>query len=345
VAPAEVAYRLGLMSLASTGVDVFRAAHPTYDGRGILIAILDSGVDPAVLGLQATSTGAPKILDLRNFSGEGDVTLEPVSADGAGRIALPGGLTVSGAATIRAAATGPELYGGVLPELPFGEAPAADFDGNGSNRDRFGVVVVRGAQGWLAFVDSNGDGTFADETAVADFLARRETFTFASATVARGHGPITAAVNLSDDPGHPGRPRLSFLLDTAGHGTHVAGIAAGHDLYGVRGFDGVAPGAQLIGLKIADDARGGVSTNGSMVRAMEYAARFAAERQLPLVMNMSFGIGNEIEGGAAMDSLVDAFLRRHPDVVFAISAGNDGPGTSTMGLPGSAQLALSVGAV
>ena len=344
-APPQVAYRLGLMPLASAGVLDFRAAHPTYDGRGVLIAILDSGVDPGVLGLQATTTGAPKLLDLRNFSGEGDVPLVPVTADGEGRIALPGGLTVAGAATVRAAATGAEMFGGVLEELPFGDAPAADFNGNGTNRDRYAVVVVRGAAGWLVFVDTNADGTFADETAVADFLVHRETFTFRSRFAARGKGPITAAVNLADDAAHPGRPRLSFFLDTAGHGTHVAGIATGHDLYGVQGFDGVAPGAQVIALKIADNARGGVSTTGSMIRAMEYAARFAAERQLPLVMNMSFGIGNEIEGGAAMDSLVDVFLRRHPDVVFAISAGNDGPGTSTMGLPGSAQLALSVGAV
>jgi len=345
VAPPLVAYRLGLMPLASSGADAFRAVHPTSDGRGILVAILDSGVDPAVLGLQSTTTGAPKLLDLRNFSGEGDVALEPVSADTAGRIALPGGLVVSGAATVRAAAVSPHLFGGVLRELPFGDVPAADLDGNGDNRGRFGVVVVRGPSGWLAFVDTNGDGTLADETAVADFLARREWFTFRSGTIARGRGPVAVAVNLGDDPTHPDRPRLSFVMDTAGHGTHVAGIAAGHDLYGVPGFDGLAPGAQLLGLKIADDARGGVSTDGSMIRAMEYAARFAEQRHLPLVLNMSFGIGNEVEGTAAMDSLVDAFLLRHPDVVFAISAGNDGPGLSTMGLPASAELALTVGAV
>src|SRR5256885_8122514 len=49
-------------------------------------------------------------------------------------------------------------------------------------------------------------------------------------------------------------------------GTHVAGIAAGHNLYNVQGFDGVAPGAQLLALKIANNARGGISVNGSMVR-------------------------------------------------------------------------------
>jgi hypothetical protein len=45
-----------------------------------------------------------------------------------------------------------------------------------------------------------------------------------------------------------------------------------------------------------------------------------------------------------IDSIVDAFLLTHPEAVFAISAGNDGPGLSTVGFPGSADLALSVGA-
>jgi hypothetical protein len=231
----------------------------------------------------------------------------------------------------------------VIRELPFGDAPAADFNGNGSNHDSYGVVVARTSAGWVAFIDTNGDGSLADETPIADYLARAQSFTFRTLRGAPGSGPIAGAVNLSTDAA--GRARLSLVLDTyEGHGTHVAGIAAGHDLYNVNGFDGVAPGAQIIGLKIADDARGGLSTTGSMLRAMDYAVRFAAARGLPLVLNMSFGVGNEQPGSATMDSLVNAFLLAHPAVVFAISAGNDGPGVETMGLPASAEFALTVGA-
>ena len=343
VAPPATAMMLGLMPLDVTGVAAWHAAHPAWDGRGVLIGILDSGVDPGVPGLETTSTGQPKILDERNFSGEGDVALEPVRADARDLIVLPGGLTLEGADVVRAAAVDSEWYGGVIRELPFGDAPAADLNGNGSSRDSFGVVVVRTAAGWVAFIDTNGNGSLADETSLADYLVKGQTFTFAPRTAPRGRGPITGAVNLATDGS--GRPLLSLVLDTAGHGTHVAGIAAGHDIYGVRGFDGVAPGAQILALKIANDARGGLSTTGSMIRAMEYAARFAAERRLPLVLNMSFGIGNDAPGAAVMDSLVDSFLLDHPDVVFVISAGNDGPGTETMGLPATARFALTAGAV
>jgi subtilisin family serine protease len=327
-----VAFLLGLMPLRSTGVDVFRTAHPTYDGRGVLIAVLDSGLDPGVAGLITTSTGAPKVLDLRDFSGEGRVELTP-SAPAGGEIVVAG-RSRGGAARIGRLTTATTWYTGVFRELPLGRPPAGDVNGNGTNTDVFPVVVVRAPDGWVAFLDSNLDGSFEDEMPLHDYRQGRE-------TIALGTRPLTLAANFSESQG---APTLDLFFDTSGHGTHVAGIAAGHDLFNVAGFDGVAPGAQILGLKIANNARGGVSVHGSMLRAMAYAARFAAQRNLPLVLNLSFGVGNEHEGRAVIDSIVNAFLVAHPDVVFAISAGNDGPGLSTMGFPGSADLALSVGA-
>src|SRR6185295_8261712 len=76
---------------------------------------------------------------------------------------------------------------------------------------------------------------------------------------------------------------------------------------------------------------------------LDYAIGFAQARRLPLVLNLSFGVGNEIEGQARIDGIVDSVLAAHPDVVLTISAGNDGPGLSTIGFPGSASRAISVG--
>jgi subtilisin family serine protease len=328
-----LAFVLGLMPLRSTGVEAFRAAHPTYDGRGVLIAILDSGLDPSVAGLVTTSAGAPKILDLRDFSGEGRVALTPAAPGADGTVTIAG-RALQGAARIGRLTASETWYVGVFRELPLGPPPAGDVNGNGTNTDVFPVAVVRAVDGWVAFLDTNRDGSFEDEMPLHDYRQGRE-------TIAPGTHPLTLAANFGEAGG---APVLDLFFDTSGHGTHVAGIAAGHNLYNVAGFHGVAPGAQVIALKIANNARGGVSVHGSIVRAMEYAARFAAQRNLPLVLNLSFGVGNEHEGRAVIDSMVDAFLASHPQVVFAISAGNDGPGLSTLGFPGSAHLALSVGA-
>jgi subtilisin family serine protease len=331
----QLAMLAGLMPRRSVGAEHFLAEHPTYDGRGVLIAILDSGLDPAVPGLATTSTGRRKVLDLRDFSGEGRVELHRITPGRDGAVEVLGH-RLEGFGRVARLASEP-YYGGVFHEIRLGAAPAADVNADGSIRNAFPLVVARASDGWVVVTDTDGDGLLDDERPVHDYAQAAETFTYR--TPRGDDGPMTFAVNFSEADG---APVLDLYMDNSGHGTHVAGIAAGHSMFGVEGFDGVAPGAQLLGLKISDNSRGGISVTGSMLRGMYYAADFARQRNLPLVLNLSFGVGNEVEGAAAIDSLVDAFALEHPDVLFVISAGNDGPGLSSLGFPGSAEYALSV---
>jgi tripeptidyl-peptidase-2 len=337
VAPPAQAYQLGWMPLASTNVPAFRTIHPSWDGRGVLIAILDGGVDP-VPGLDRQPDGSGKILDIRDFSGEGRVTLQPVEV--AGDLVQVGSAVLRGAGRLRGLHTGGPIYGGVLAEYALGELPAADLNGNGVLGDTLAVVVVRLADGWAVLADTDGDGSLATERPVGDFAQGHRTLGW---WTGNGSPPTAVAVNFTG-AGTEGPPLLDLVFDTSGHGTHVAGIAAGYRMYGVDGFNGVAPGAGLLALKIANDARGGITVTGSIIRAMDYAIRFAAGRSMPLVINLSYGVGNEEEGRARIDGLVDSVLAEHPDVIMTISAGNDGPGLSTLGFPASARKAISVGA-
>src|SRR5690349_4217966 len=132
--PPAVALMAGLMPLKSTGVDAFRARHPTYDGRGVLIAILDTGVDPGVNGLITTSTGSPKVIEARDFSGEGRVSLAPVAPGDDGTVSV-GGQKLAGAARIGRLTRAATWYAGVLRELPLGKVPGADLNGDGNNTD------------------------------------------------------------------------------------------------------------------------------------------------------------------------------------------------------------------
>ncbi|HEX9165330.1 MAG TPA: S8 family serine peptidase [Gemmatimonadales bacterium] len=332
--PADAAL-LGLMPLGSTNVLAFRSAYPRYDGRGVLVAVLDGGVDP-VAGLQRLPDGGPKLIDQRDFSGEGRIALAP--ARFTGDTVFADGVVLRGAARLRGLTSAP-VFAGRLAEIQLGEPPAADLDGNGHVGDTLAVAAVRIADGWAVLADTDGDGSLANERPVRDYAVARETFAWN-----RGRAATTGiAVNL-EDRGDGEAPLLDLVFDTSAHGTHVAGIAAGHALYGVGGFDGVAPGAEILSVKIANNAHGGITRTGSMLRGIDYAIRTAARRRQPLVINISYGVGNEAEGKATIDALVDSVLAAHPAVVMTISAGNDGPGISTLGFPGSARRPLSVGA-
>jgi len=338
IAPPEFARENGLMPLDATRVGEHARLHPNADGRGVLIGILDSGIDFSTAGLTMTSTGDPKVLDLRDFSGEGRVVLTPLTPDG-DAIGI-GSIRLTGFGRVRALNAAGPWFGGLLAELPLGEMPGADLDDNGRNTDSLAVIVTRATDGWVVFADTDRDGSLANERPVRDYLVARETFGWRSGGRPT---PITMAVNIADGPAG-GPPMLDLFFDQSSHGTHVAAIAAGRDMFGVRGFDGVAPGAMLIGLKISNNAHGGISVTGSKLRAMDYAIRFARQRNLPLVLNLSFGVGNEAEGEARIDAIVDSVLAANPDVVFVTSAGNDGPGLSTQGFPATARRPISVGA-
>src|SRR4051812_954501 len=57
------------LPVSAAHVDAFEREHPTYDGRGVIVYIFDTGVDPGVPGLLTTTEGNRKVMDVYDASG------------------------------------------------------------------------------------------------------------------------------------------------------------------------------------------------------------------------------------------------------------------------------------
>ncbi|QGN48638.1 S8 family serine peptidase [Micromonospora sp. WMMC415] len=189
---------------------------------------------------------------------------------------------------------------------------------------------------WL---DGKVTATLADSTAqigAPEVWARGNTAT----------GVKVAVLDSGVDPGHPDLagqidattsfvPWEEYVDDYNGHGTHVASTIAGTGAASDGKERGVAPGARLhIGKVLDSEGRGQESF---ILAGMEWAARQEKAR----IINMSLG-GAGTDGTDPMSMAVNT-LSAETGALFVVAAGNSGP--RTVGTPGTADAALTVGAV
>ncbi|MEI2583361.1 S8 family peptidase [Scytonema sp. PRP1] len=105
---------------------------------------------------------------------------------------------------------------------------------------------------------------------------------------------------------------LTVSQDTNGHGTHVAGIAAGVDAT----YGGVAPEAELIIVRSDLD-------EGHIADAVRYIFRVARELGRPAVVNMSLGGHfDPHDGSDSLSKIIDS--ETGPGRIVCCAAGNEG---------------------
>ncbi|MEV7870048.1 S8 family serine peptidase [Streptomyces sp. NPDC088124] len=161
-----------------------------------------------------------------------------------------------------------------------------------------------------------------------------------------GTGVEVAVLDTGVDSGHPDLAgkiagSRSFVpgetvRDGHGHGTHVASTVVGSGAASDGRRKGVAPGAKLlVGKVLGDDGRGQTSW---ILDGMEWAATSGAR-----IVSMSLG-GTASGPSDVLSETVDE-LSASTGTLFVVAAGNAGPGEKTVGTPGIADSALTVGAV
>lgn len=366
----------GILPKRETGALRFLNEHPQYDGRGVVVAVFDTGVDPGAAGLQTTSDGKPKVVDIVDASGSGDVDTSTVRKAKKGRLhgltgrklrIDPDWKNPSGEFHLgmkRAYELFPPRLNARLKRerrkqwdirqraaLTNARRALADWDEQHPKPTRaqlkqreelatriemlkelqknyddpgpiFDCVVFHDGERWQAVVDTDEDGDLAEEKLLTNYRDGRQYATFGEEDL------LNFSVNIYDQGN-----LLSIAADITGHGTHVAGIIAAH-FPDDPVLNGVAPGAQIVSVKIGDTRLGSNSAGTGVVRGLITVL----ENQCDLI-NMSYG-GWPIEPNAGrMNELISEIVNKH-GVIFVASAGNNGPALSTVGSPGGTTTAL-----
>lgn len=141
---------------------------------------------------------------------------------------------------------------------------------------------------------------------------------------------VAQAEDFTDSP--------SGTDDHFGHGTHVASIVAGTGAASGGARKGAAPAASLlVGKVLGDD---GYGYDSQVIAGMQWAADQGAK-----VVNMSLGADDQSDGTDPMSLALDE-ISEAGGTLFVVAAGNNGQaGQETVGIPGVADDALTVGAV
>lgn len=90
-------------------------------------------------------------------------------------------------------------------------------------------------------------------------------------------------------PSRQEQMRIVPSQDISGHGTEVAGIAAGNGRASNGRYAGVAAKSELLIVKLASPRKEGFPRTTELMQGIDYAVRKALEYQMPVSINISFG--------------------------------------------------------
>ncbi|MFE9493457.1 S8 family serine peptidase [Streptomyces collinus] len=212
------------------------------------------------------------------------------------------------------------------------------------------VAAHRGRAFWRSFTHGRSVGkVWLDGRVEADMAESNGQIGTRAAWDAglTGKGVTVAVLDTGVDLSHPDLAdrvgtTKSFIdgeevADRNGHGTHVTSTVGGSGAASGGTEQGVAPGATLAVGKVLSDQ--GSGSESQIIAGMEWAARDVHAR----VISMSLGSTEPSDGTDPMAQAVND-LSKETGALFVVAAGNTGA-PSSIGSPGAADAALTVGAV
>jgi serine protease AprX len=129
-------------------------------------------------------------------------------------------------------------------------------------------------------------------------------------------------------------------VDKNGHGTHIAGIIANSQVGEDGDWNGIAPGVNLVGVRVLD--KNGFGTYEQVIKGIQWVIDHKDEYNIR-VINLS--IVSLVQSPYWADPLNQAVMQAWAnDIVVVVAAGNGGPNPMTIGVPGNNPYVITVGA-
>lgn len=120
------------------------------------------------------------------------------------------------------------------------------------------------------------------------------------------------------------RFRIVPSRDISGHGTHVAGIAAGNGRASNGVNRGVAYESPLLVVKLGTAEPNGFPRTTQLMRALDYVVKKALELQMPMAVNISFGNSYGAHSGTALLESYINDMSNYWKTSISIGTGNEG---------------------
>ena len=167
--------------------------------------------------------------------------------------------------------------------------------------------------------------------------------------VAKVAGLTGGNVKNGPDLSFDGQNATTRHVDGMGHGTHMASIIAGRDGDGsgtsattAGSFNGVAPGARVINVKVG--ASDGTADVTQVIAAVNWVTQHAKDPGLNIrVLNLSYGTGSTQDYRSdPLAYAVEAAWRK--GILVVVAGGNDGSSRPFLANPGLSPNILAVGA-
>ncbi|MFA7613797.1 MAG: S8 family serine peptidase [Candidatus Caldatribacteriota bacterium] len=269
-------------------IEELQKTHPQADGRGVIVGVIDDGISPHQKGFQWTTTGERKLLSKGSNSSS---TVYPLHLED-------------------------NIYQTTIKELRSFKG-IIDINRDAQMKDFKATVSLDGR---TVCLDLNLNDLFDENECRGEFDSTGEYFLIPS----NPNEVLVAQVDLKN------LTLKLFQSEKSGdsHGEGVASVMSGHNMGGIKGFDGVAPGSKILDYDLSQASHLATEseyTLGTFLLAIDWLASRGAK-----VINVSYSLYyTSARTQEFMAQALDDIVKKY-NVIVSFSAGNNGPGLGSL---------------